>query len=119
MTRLDIVQGTLDLLILRTLAGAARHGYQIAGAIKTTSREVLQVEEGALYPALHRLEARGLISSSWGQSENKRRAKFYTLTPRGRDELQAQARSWNEYVDAVARVMSPGGTALDPAGDAS
>ena len=119
MTRLDIVQGTLDLLILKTLAGAALHGYQIARAIKTTSREVLQVEEGALYPALHRLEARGLISSSWGQSENRRRAKFYTLTPRGRHELEAQARSWDEYVEAVARVMSSSAPVLDPAGDAS
>jgi PadR family transcriptional regulator PadR len=109
MTRLDIVQGTLDLLILRTLAGATKHGYQIAREIKASSRDVLQVEEGALYPALHRLEARGWIRASWGRSENKRRAKFYALTPPGREALAAQARSWDEYVEAVALVMSGGG----------
>jgi len=105
MTRLDILQGTLDLLILRTLRGARRHGYQIAREIKASSREVLQVEEGALYPALHRLEAKGWIEAGWGRSENKRRAKFYELTPRGREALELQAASWNAYVTAVGDVL--------------
>jgi PadR family transcriptional regulator PadR len=105
MTRLDILQGTLDLLILRTLSGAQRHGYQIAREIKESSREVLQVEEGALYPALHRLEAKGWIKASWGRSENKRRAKFYALTAEGRQALDAQAESWNAYVAAVGNVL--------------
>lgn len=107
MTRLDILQGTLDLLVLRTLAGGPRHGYQIARAIKETSDDVLQVEEGALYPALHRIEGKGWIEASWGVSENNRRAKFYELTDAGREALEAQARSWNEYVAAVGRVMDP------------
>jgi len=105
------MQGTLDLLILRTLAGGSRHGYQIARAIKASSDEVLQVEEGALYPALHRIEGRGWIEASWGVSENNRRAKFYALTPEGRTALDEQSRGWDEYVAAVARVMqqaSPG-----------
>jgi transcriptional regulator len=110
MTRLDILQGTLDLLVLRTLSGGSKHGYQIAREIKASSRDVLQVEEGALYPALHRLEARGWIASSWGRSENKRRAKFYRLTRQGRASLEAQARSWEEYVRAVGRVMKGAGS---------
>ncbi|MDX1493936.1 MAG: PadR family transcriptional regulator [Longimicrobiales bacterium] len=107
MTRLEILQGTLDLLILRTLSAGPRHGYQIARAIKETSDEVLQVEEGALYPALHRIEGRGWIESRWGVSENNRRAKFYELTAVGRKALEAETRSWNEYVAAVGRVMDP------------
>lgn len=105
MTRLDLLQGTLDLLILRTLAGGPRHGYQIAREIKESSDEVLQVEEGALYPALHRIEGRGWIEASWGVSENNRRAKFYELTAEGRAALEAQAKHWEEYVAAVGRVM--------------
>ena len=105
MTKRDLMQGTLDLLVLQTLAGAPRHGYQIARAIKERSDDVLQVEEGALYPALHRIEARGWIEASWGLSENNRRAKFYSLTPDGRAALADQSRSWDEYVAAVARVM--------------
>jgi transcriptional regulator len=107
MTRRDLLQGTLDLLVLQTLAGGARHGYQIARAIKERSEDVLQVEEGALYPALHRIEARGWIEASWGLSENNRRAKFYGLTPEGRAALEEQSRHWDEYVAAVARVMRP------------
>jgi PadR family transcriptional regulator PadR len=105
MTKLDLLQGTLDLLVLRTLRGGPRHGYQIARAIKESSEDVLRVEEGALYPALHRIESRGWIEASWGLSENNRRAKFYDLTEEGREALEAQARSWDEYVAAVARVM--------------
>lgn len=116
MTRLDILQGTLDLLILRTLTGTAKHGYQIVRAIKTSSRDVLQVEEGALYPALHRLEARGWIESNWGRSENKRRAKFYALTAAGREALAQQSKSWDDYVEAVGRVMDGAGA---PASEAA
>lgn len=105
MTRLDLLQGTLDLLVLRTLSGGSRHGYQIAREIKQASNEVLHVEEGALYPALHRIEAKGWIEASWGLSENNRRAKFYGLTAEGRSALEDQSRSWDEYVSAVAKVM--------------
>ena len=105
MTRLDLLQGTLDLLILRTLSEDDKHGYQIARAIKASSKDVLQVEEGALYPALHRIRAKGWIESSWGVSENNRRAKFYALTAEGRAALEAQAKSWNEYVAAVGHVL--------------
>ena len=106
MPKLDLLQGTLDLLILRTLTGGPRHGYQIAREIKTSSDEVLQVEEGALYPALHRIEAKGWIEASWGRSENKRRAKFYDLTSDGHDALEAESKSWEDYVAAIARVMA-------------
>jgi transcriptional regulator len=105
MTRIDLLQGTLDLLILRTLTGGPRHGYQIARAIRTASEDVLQVEEGALYPALHRLEDRGWVMASWGLSEKKRRAKFYELTANGREALASQSQTWDAYVAAVARVM--------------
>lgn len=105
MTRLDLLQGTLDLLVLRTLSGGPRHGYQIARTIKESSQDVLQVEEGALYPALHRIEERGWIEASWGVSENNRRAKFYALTDEGRAALEAESKSWEDYVTAVGRVM--------------
>jgi PadR family transcriptional regulator, regulatory protein PadR len=105
------MQGTLDLLVLRTLAERPRHGYQIARAIKESSADVLQVEEGALYPALHRIEARGWIEARWGVSENNRRAKYYALTEGGREALAEQSRSWDEYVAAVARVMGAAGSA--------
>jgi transcriptional regulator len=107
MTRLDLLQGTLDLLILRTLASGARHGYQIAREIKGSSGEMLQVEEGALYPALHRIEGKGWVEASWGLSENKRRAKFYELTPEGRAAFESEARNWTDYVEAVGRVLAP------------
>lgn len=105
MTRLEILQGTLDLLILRTLSGVPRHGYQIARLIKESSNDALQIEEGALYPALHRIEAKGWIMADWGVSENNRRAKFYSLTEDGRSALQAQEKGWAEYVSAVAGVL--------------
>ena len=106
MTRLELLQGTLDLLILRTLSTGPRHGYQIAREIKRSSKDVLQVEEGALYPALHRIEAKGWIEASWGVSENNRRAKFYALTSAGQAALEAQAESWTRYVAAVGDVMT-------------
>lgn len=106
MTRLELLQGTLDVLVLRTLTGGARHGYDIARAIKQLSDDVLQVEEGALYPALHRLRARGWVESEWGRSEKNRRAKFYQLTAEGRQALVDEARMWDRYSEAVARVLA-------------
>ena len=105
MPKMDLLQGTLDLLVLKTLTGEPRHGYQIARAIKRLSADALQVEEGALYPALHRLREKGWIRGEWGTSENNRRARFYTLTPEGRGALEAERRHWALYVDAVGRVL--------------
>lgn len=103
---MELIQGTLDVLILRTLTGGARHGYQIARAIKARSDEALSVEEGALYPALHRLLGKGWVSSRWGRSENNRRAKFYELTDAGREALEREVRAWQEYAEAVGKVLS-------------
>ena len=97
--------GTLDMLILRTLLGGAAHGHTIARVIEQTSDEVLQVEQGSLYPALHRLEDRGWVASYWGASENNRKAKFYKLTVTGRKQLNVERGRWKEMVDAITRVM--------------
>jgi PadR family transcriptional regulator PadR len=102
---LDLLQGTLDMLVLRTLARGRMHGYAIAESIHERSDDVLRVEEGALYPALHRLELRGLLAAEWGLSENNRRAKYYRLTPMGRRYLEAERATWNRMVMAIARVM--------------
>ena len=101
----DLVQGTLDMLILRTLARGRAHGYAIAESIHQRSDDVLRVEESALYPALHRLELRGLLAADWGVSENNRRARFYRLTARGRKYLEAESERWNRMAAAIARVM--------------
>jgi transcriptional regulator len=101
----DLVQGTLDMLILKALTRGAMHGYAIVEFIQQTSDEVLRVEEGALYPALHRLELRGLLDAEWGVSENKRRAKFYRLTAAGRKYLVEESSSWDRLSAAIARVM--------------
>jgi PadR family transcriptional regulator, regulatory protein PadR len=102
----ELVPGTLAMLILKTLSGCeAMHGYAIANAILQSSSDVLRVEEGALYPALHRLEVRGLLRSKWGFSENNRRAKYYSLTAAGRRELQREASAWDRVSAAIARVM--------------
>ena len=101
----DLVQGTLDMLILKTLTRCAMHGYAIAEFIQLTSEEVLRVEEGALYPALHRLELRGLLASEWGLSENNRRAKYYRLTAAGRKHLAVEAGHWQRMTAAIGRVM--------------
>ena len=101
----DLLQGTLDLLVLKTLASGSKHGYSIAEFIHETSEDVLRVEEGALYPALHRLELRGLLVSEWGVSENNRRAKYYRLTAAGRRYLAEESESWNRLSAAIARVM--------------
>jgi transcriptional regulator len=104
----DLIQGTLDMLILKTLGRGAMHGYAIAVAIEQRSAEELRVEEGALYPALHRLELAGLLKSEWKRSETNRRAKFYQLTTTGRKHLAAEAANWNRLTAAVARVMEAG-----------
>jgi PadR family transcriptional regulator, regulatory protein PadR len=101
----ELVQGTLDMLILKTLARGAMHGWGIAQSIRQTSEEILRVEEGSLYPALHRMELDGLIDAEWGQSENNRRAKFYRLTTRGRKALEQETDHWRRVVQAIARVM--------------
>jgi PadR family transcriptional regulator PadR len=103
----ELLQGTLDLLILRTLALGPAHGHTVAHAIERQSDDVLQVEHGSLYPALHRLEDRGWIASFWGTSENNRRARYYRLTPRGRQQLTAQTNRWDELVRAVNRILRP------------
>jgi PadR family transcriptional regulator PadR len=101
----ELVQGTLDMLILKTLTRGALHGYGIAQLIQQVSDEVLRVEEGSLYPALHRLELDGVIDSEWGQSANNRRAKYYKLTPLGRKQLAKEASNWSRLAQAIARVM--------------
>ena len=103
----ELLQGTLDLLILRTLALGAAHGHTIAHAIEHRSEDVLQVEHGSLYPALHRLESRGWITSFWGTSENNRRARYYRLTPEGRAQLSEQTSRWDAVVQAINRVLRP------------
>jgi transcriptional regulator len=102
-----MLQGTLDLLILQTLAPGPAHGHTIASVIERRSEDVLQVEHGSLYPALHRLEDRKWVSSFWGTSENNRRARFYRLTSAGRRQLATQASRWDEIVRAINRVLRP------------
>jgi PadR family transcriptional regulator len=103
--RVDLPQGTLDLLILRTLALERQHGWAISERIQQVSRDVLQVPQGSLYPALHRLERRGWIKAEWGISDNNRRAKSYMLTAKGRKQLEAEAESWRKLTTAVGLVM--------------
>lgn len=103
----DLLQGTLDLLVLQTLLLGPAHGHTIAHVIEHRSDEVLQVEHGSLYPALHRLENRAWISSEWGPSENNRKARFYRLTRAGRKQLQRQTSRWDQLVRAVNRVLQP------------
>src|SRR5688572_25191979 len=105
--RLELLQGTLDLLILRTLRFGPAHGHAIAKAIERGSDDVLQVEQGSFYPALHRLIKRGWITFDEGTSENNRRAKFYSLTPRGRKQLQIETSKWKTLARAIARILSP------------
>ena len=101
----DLLQGTLDMMVLKTLALEPLHGYAIARRIAQVSGDVLKVEEGSLYPALYRLEDRGLVSSEWGVSENNRKAKFYRLTKAGRRELDAATDNWAKLAVAVSKVM--------------
>lgn len=102
---LALLQGTLDVLVLKALEHGALHGYAVASWIRETSGDELQVEDGALYTALHRMEARGWLASDWGLSENNRRARFYRLTDRGRKQLESETRTWSRYADAVHRVL--------------
>ena len=101
----EMLQGTLDMLVLRTLIPGPAHGHTIAHVIEHSSDEVLQVEQGSLYPALHRLEDRGWLSSYWGTSENNRKAKFYKLTAAGRKQLVAETGRWRQLVEAIGRVL--------------
>ena len=101
----ELLQGTLDLLTLKALARGPMHGYGVAEWIHQTSEEVLRVEEGALYPALHRLELRGLLSAEWGLSGNNRRAKFYSLTAAGRKQLAQETEFWQRMSGAVSRIL--------------
>ena len=102
---LDLVRGTLDLLVLKTLTWGPLHGYAIATAIQRQTDDALLVEEGALYPALYRMEAKGWIEAEWGVSDNNRRAKYYRLTSEGRRHLRTQVTTWNAYAEAVAKVL--------------
>jgi PadR family transcriptional regulator PadR len=103
----DLLQGTLDLLVLQTLQLGPAHGYAIASTIARRSDDVLQVEQGSLYPALQRIEERGWITSYWGTSESNRRARFYKLTPKGKRQLAAESSRWEVLAQAVSRVMRP------------
>lgn len=107
--RIELLQGTLDLLILRTLLTGHLHGHAIAKAIERNSEDVLQVEQGSLYPALHRLIQRGWISTEEGVSENNRRAKFYRLTARGRKQLVTETTKWDRLAGAIGRILRPAG----------
>ena len=108
MTRIDLPQGTLDLLILRALALEPQHGWAISERLQQISREVLQVQQGSLYPALHRLERRGWIKARWGTSDNNRRAKYYELTRVGRKQLVTETEQWRQLTAAVSLVLDMG-----------
>ena len=105
MQSIDLPQGTLDLLLLRTLAAGALHGWAISERVQQVSSDVLRIQQGSLYPALHRLERRGWIKAHWGTSENNRRARYYELTRAGRKQLEHEEESWRRLVAAVAQVL--------------
>ena len=116
-TDLDLLQGTLDVLVLKTLTWGPRHGYAVARWIRETSDGTIQVEDRALYVSLHRLEERGWVTSAWGQSENNRRAKYYELTAAGRGQLQARTSYWTAYAAAVTRILRAASPApISPSG---
>jgi PadR family transcriptional regulator, regulatory protein PadR len=108
---LDLVRGTLDLLILKTLTWGPQHGYAVVSAIKESTEGALLVEEGALYPALYRMEAKGWIEAEWGLSENNRRAKYYRLTAAGRQRFRSEEKTWNAYAAAVGKLLGSAGQA--------
>lgn len=112
---MELIKGTLDVLILKTLSWGPLHGYAVSRALREASDEAFQVEEGALYPALRRLEKRGLLTAGWGTTETGREARFYRLTSAGERELAAEVRSWGRYVDAMARVLHGTGPATGEA----
>src|SRR5271163_4635911 len=103
--RIDLPQGTLDLLILRTLALGPQHGWAISERVQQMSSDVLQIQQGSLYPALHRLQRRGLLKARWGTSENNRRAKYYELSKNGRQQLEVEKDAWEKLTSAVAQVL--------------
>jgi transcriptional regulator len=105
--RIELLQGTLDMLILQTLVWGPQHGYAITHSIRGRSGEILQVETGSLYPALHRLEKQGWVTSQWKQTESNQRAKYYRLTPAGRKQLLSEQARWEQIVNAVAGIMKP------------
>jgi transcriptional regulator len=105
----DLLQGTLDLMVLKALSFGPRHGYALARWIEQVTADVLSVEEGSLYPALHRLEDRGAVESEWGASENNRRARYYRLTADGRKRLRTETASWRRFADALSRVLAAAG----------
>lgn len=105
-TSLDLIRGTLDTLVLKILSWEPLHGYAIANAVRQETDNVLLVEEGALYPALYRMEAKGWIEGEWGLSDNNRRAKYYRLTPSGEKHLHSQTRMWNAYATAVGKIVN-------------
>src|SRR5262250_1967948 len=105
--RLELLQGTLDMLILRTLQWGPQHGHGIGQAIRAQSDDLLKVETGSLYPALHRLEKRGWLKAEWGVSEANQRAKYYQLTPDGKAQLLRERDRWSQLVDAIGRIMNP------------
>jgi transcriptional regulator len=105
-SKLEMIKGTLDVLILKSLSWGPMHGYAVSRWIRQITDNELQIEEGALYPALHRLERKEWLEAEWGLSENKRRAKFYRLTGRGRQQLQAEASSWTRFAVAVAKILN-------------
>jgi PadR family transcriptional regulator, regulatory protein PadR len=102
----DLLQGTLEFLVLKTLSWGALHGFAIARWIRKTTDDALEIEEGALYPALHRMERKGWIESDWGVTENNRRAKYYQITRLGKDQLRREESSWTRYVSAVSKIMA-------------
>jgi transcriptional regulator len=102
---IPLLQGTLDILVLKALVNGPRHGYAVARWIREITEDTLQIEEGALYTALHRLEKRGWVESDWGLSENNRRAKYYSLSPGGTKQLQRGTRLWARYAEAVSKVL--------------
>jgi PadR family transcriptional regulator PadR len=107
MEKLDLPQGTLDLLVLQVLSGGEMHGWGIAQKLTVLSKEALQLQEGTLYPALYRMEAKGWVDSEWAQSDNNRRAKYYRLTKAGRKRLEQEKQSWDRLAEVVAAIIKP------------
>jgi len=105
--RAEILKGTLDMLILSSISQGPKHGYGIAQWLEQTSRDLLQIEQGSLYPSLYRMEERGWISARWGLTELNRRAKFYALTARGQEQLETETRGWERLVEAITLVLKP------------